>query len=103
MLRDLAGRECKLDDEARVVGLFLAELAVDHFVPPPAHYLTPMNIGWAVDILRRAADGSLLLCTHRPKLNEALDFLEKSVEPAWLVRRYRFTKLILFPFVAPVP
>ena len=28
------------EDEARVVGLFLAELAVDHFVPPPAYYLT---------------------------------------------------------------
>src|SRR5678816_1093658 len=46
------------DDEelSRQVGIFLAELAVDHFVPPPAYYLTPMNMGWAVGILRRAAD-----------------------------------------------
>jgi len=31
------------EDEARLVGLFLAELAVDHFVPPPAYYLTPIT------------------------------------------------------------
>ena len=56
------------EDEARLVGLFLAELAVDHFVPPPAYYLTPMNIGWAVDILRRAADE----CKKRDSPAEAL-------------------------------
>ena len=72
-----------------MVGLFLAELAVDHFVPPPAYYLTPMNIGWAVDILRRAADECKTREIRRPKLYEALDFLEKSVEPASLVKLYR--------------
>jgi hypothetical protein len=77
------------EDEARIVGLFLAELAVDHFVPPPAYYLRPMNVGWAVDILRRAADECKTREIRRPKLYEALDFLEKSVEPAWLVKRYR--------------
>ena len=77
------------EDEAQIVGLFLAELAVDHFVPPPAYFLTPMNIGWAVDILRRAADECKIREIRRPKLYEALDFLEKSVESAWLVKRYR--------------
>jgi hypothetical protein len=65
--------------------------------------LTSMNIGWAVDSSGARPTNPSLLCTHRPKLYEALDFLEKSIEPAWLVRRYRFTELILFPFVAPVP
>jgi hypothetical protein len=77
------------EDEARLVGLFLAELAVDHFVPPPAYYLTPMNMAWAVDILRRTADEYKIREILRPKLYEALDFLEKSVEPTWLVKRYR--------------
>ena len=62
---------------AQQVGLFLAELAVDHFVPPPAYFLTPMNIGWAVDILRRAADECKTREIRRPKLYEALDFLEQ--------------------------
>jgi hypothetical protein len=79
------------DDEAlaQQVGLFLAEIAVDHFVPPPAYYLTPMNIGWAVDILRRAADECKTREIRRPKLYEALDFLEQTIEPKWLVKRYR--------------
>ena len=77
------------EDEAQLVGLFLAELAVDHFVPPPAYYLTPMNIGWAVDILRRAADECKTREIRRPKLYEALDFLEQTIEPTWLVKRYR--------------
>ena len=77
------------EDMAQQVGLFLAELAVDHFVPPPVYYLTPMNIGWAVDILRRAADECKTREIRRPKLYEALDFLEQVVEPASLVKRYR--------------
>jgi hypothetical protein len=76
------------EDEAQIVGLFLAELAVDHFVPPPAYYLTPMNIGWAVDILRRAADECKTREIRRPKLYEALEFLEQTIEPKWLVKRY---------------
>jgi hypothetical protein len=79
------------DDEAlaQQVGLFLAEIAVDHFVPPPAYYLAPMNIGWAVDILRRAADECKTREIRRPKLYEALDFLEQTIEPKWLVKRFR--------------
>jgi hypothetical protein len=34
-------------------GLFLAEIVVDHLVPPVEYYLTPMNPAWAVDLLRR--------------------------------------------------
>ena len=67
------------EDEAQIVGLFLAELAVDHFVPPPAYYLTPMNVGWAVDIVRRGADECKTREIGRPKLYEALDFLEQTV------------------------
>ena len=48
-----------------------------------------MNIGWAVDILRRAADECKTREIRRPKLYEALDFLEQTVEPKWLVKRYR--------------
>ena len=52
----------KYDDEdlSKWFGLGLAEIAVDRFLPPVAYYLRPMNIGWAVDILRRAAD----ICWH---------------------------------------
>ena len=48
-----------------------------------------MNIGWAVDILRRAADECKIREIRRPKLYEALDFLERTIEPKWLVKRYR--------------
>ena len=48
-----------------------------------------MNIGWAVDILRGAADECKTREIRRPKLYEALDFLEQVVEPKWLVKRYR--------------
>jgi hypothetical protein len=47
-----------------------------------------MNVGCAVDILRRAAVG----CKEGDpavKLYEALDFLEGLLDPIWLVRRYR--------------
>src|SRR4249920_739553 len=46
-------------------------------------------MAWAVDILRRTADECKIREIRRPKLYEALDFLEKSVEPVWLVKRYR--------------
>ena len=77
------------EDLSKWFGLFLAQIAIDHCLPPPAYYLTPMNIAWAVDILRRAADECKIREIRRPKLYEALDFLEQSVEPRWLVRRYR--------------
>ena len=48
-----------------------------------------MNIGWGVDILRRAADECKVREIRRPKLYEAIDFLEQVVEPKWLVKRYR--------------
>ena len=31
------------------MGLFLAETAVDHLIPPPQYYRTPMNPAWAMD------------------------------------------------------
>ena len=79
------------DDEqlAAWFGLALAESAVDHFVPPPAYYLTPMNAAWAVDILRRGAEDFMTRNIHCPKLYEALDYLELTLDKAWLVKRYR--------------
>lgn len=79
------------DDEnlARWFGIFLAELAVDHCLPPPVYYLRPMDFAWAVDILRRAAVECMEREIRRPKLYEALDFLEQAIDRKWLVRRYR--------------
>src|SRR5438552_1473114 len=48
-----------------------------------------MDVGWAVDILQRAADECKVREIRRPKLHEALDFLEQLLEQKWLVRRYR--------------
>jgi hypothetical protein len=49
-------------------GLGLAEIAVDHTVPPPVYYLTPMNAAWAVDLLRRGAEECLEREIRRPKI-----------------------------------
>ena len=48
-----------------------------------------MNVGWAVDILRRAALECKEREIRRSKLYEAWNFLEGSLDPNWLVRRYR--------------
>ena len=80
------------DDEAfaTLTGCFLAELAVDHLLPPPAYYLTSMNVAWAVDIIRRSAEDCKIRNIQTPKLYEALDYLEELLEKKnWLVRRYR--------------
>ena len=34
---------CDDEDLAKWFGIFLAELAVDHCLPPPAYYLRPMD------------------------------------------------------------
>jgi hypothetical protein len=79
------------DDEVlcKWFGLGVAEIAVDHFLPPADYFFLPMNVGWAVDVLRRTA----LECKEREirisKLYEALDFLEALLDPNRLVRRYR--------------
>jgi hypothetical protein len=71
-------------------GLGLAEIVVDHLVPPVEYYLTPMNPAWAVDLLRRRARGVDEL--PLVKLYEGMKYLEKSLDDrAWLVRRYRRT------------
>jgi hypothetical protein len=78
------------EDFAKMTGWFLAELAVDHILPPPAYYLAPMNTAWAVDILRRSAEQCKTRNIQTPKLFEALDYLEQTLESkGWLVRRYR--------------
>ena len=79
------------EDLARLFGLFVAELAVDNWLPNPWYYLRPMDFAWAVDIIRRAAVECKEREIRRPKLYESLDFLEKQLDEksTWLVRRYR--------------
>jgi hypothetical protein len=48
-----------------------------------------MNAAWAVDLLRRGAVEFMQREIQRPKLYDALDYLEKTLDEAWLVRRYR--------------
>jgi hypothetical protein len=78
-------------DLARLFGLFVAELAVDHWLPDPWYYIRPMDFAWAVDIIRLAAVECKEREIRRPKLYESLDFLEKQLDEksTWLVRRYR--------------
>jgi len=80
---------CDEEDLSKWFGLFLAQIAVDHCLPKPWYYLRPMDFAWAVDILRRAAEECKTTEIRRPKLYEALDFLEQSLDQKWLVRRYR--------------
>src|SRR6266850_4999093 len=79
------------EDLARRVGLFVAELAVDNWLPKPWYYLRPMDFAWAIDIIRRAAVECKEREIRRPKLYESLNFLEKQLDEksTWLVRRYR--------------
>lgn len=57
----------------KLTGCFLAELAVDHLLPPPAYYLTPMNVAWAVNITRRSVEDCKIRNIPTPILYEALD------------------------------
>jgi hypothetical protein len=79
------------DDEGlcKWFGLGMAEITVDHCLPPAEYFFLPMNVGWAVDILRRAALECKEREIRRPKLYEALDLLEDLLDSNWLVRRYR--------------
>jgi hypothetical protein len=83
--------ELTYDDEGlcKWFGLGVAEIVVDHLLPPAEYFFLPMNVGWAVDILRRAAVECKEREIRRSKLYEALDFLEGLLDPKWLVRRYR--------------
>jgi hypothetical protein len=40
-------RLCDDEELTKHFALFLAELAVGHFLPPPAYYLRPMDFAWA--------------------------------------------------------
>jgi hypothetical protein len=79
------------DDLARLFGLFVAEIAVDNWLPNPWYYIRPMDFAWAVNIIRRAAVECKEREIRRPKLYESLEFLESQLEEKsrWLVRRYR--------------
>jgi hypothetical protein len=79
------------DDLARLFGLFVAEIAVDNWLPNPWYYIRPMDFAWAVDIIRRAAVECKEREIRRPKLYESLEFVESQLEEKsrWLVRRYR--------------
>jgi hypothetical protein len=71
------------------IGLFLAEMSVDHLLPPPQYFLTPMNPAWAVDLVRRAAADARKVRTTT--LYTAMAYLEETLDEPWLVRRYRRT------------
>jgi hypothetical protein len=79
------------EDEAtaKYIGLWLAEISVDNFLPPVEFYLTPMNTAWAVTIVRRAAEECKEREIRRAKLYEALEFLEKNIDAPVLLRQYR--------------
>jgi len=36
------------DDLARLFGLFVAEIAVDNWLPTPWYYIRPMDFAWAI-------------------------------------------------------
>ena len=52
-VEDFSDPSLAYEDEelAAWFGLGLAEIVVDHLVPPAEYYLTPMNPAWAVDLL----------------------------------------------------
>jgi hypothetical protein len=77
-------------DLAAWFGLGIAEISVDHCLPPPSYYLTPMNVARAIDILRSGAKDYHKREIRRPELYEALALLDQFLgRKNWLVRRYR--------------
>ena len=77
-------------DLAAWFGLGIAEISVDRCLPPPAYYLSPMNIARAIDILRGGAEDHHMREIRKPELYEALTFLDGFLgKKNWLVRRYR--------------
>lgn len=70
-------------------GLFLAEIAVDHFIPSTDYYLTPMHTAWAIDLVHRGAAEFMDSEIRTAKLYEALDYLEQTLDKDWLAKRYR--------------
>jgi hypothetical protein len=71
-------RLCDDEELTKHFALFLAELAVGHFLPPPAYYLRPMDFAWAMAILSRAAEECTIREIRRAKLYEASIFFKGS-------------------------
>jgi hypothetical protein len=80
---------CEDEELTKHFALFLAELAVDHFLPPPANYFRPMDFAGAMAILIQAAEECTAKEIRRSKLYQALDFLEKGLDRNWPAVRYR--------------
>ena len=80
---------CDDEELTKRFALFLAELAVDHSLPPPAYYLRPMDFAWSMEILSRAAEECTVKEIRRSKLYEALDFLENELDRKWPAIQYR--------------
>jgi hypothetical protein len=80
---------CDDEELTKHFALFLGELAVDYFLPPPAYFLRPMDYAWAMAILSRAAEECVVKEIRRSKLYQALDFLEKELDRNWPAIRYR--------------
>jgi hypothetical protein len=75
-------------DLAAWFGLGIAEILVDHCLPPPPYYLAPMTIERAVDILRRGTEDHYKREIRRPEMYDALTFLDKFLEKKnWLVQK----------------
>jgi hypothetical protein len=71
-------------------GLGIAEISVDHCLPPPSFYLTPTNVARAIDIIRSGAEDYHKREIRTPELYEALTLLDQFLgRKNWLVRRYR--------------
>lgn len=69
---------CDDKDLTKHFALFLAELAVDYFLPPPAYYLRPMDFAWAMEILSRAAEECTVKEIRRSKFTKLSIFLRRS-------------------------
>jgi hypothetical protein len=77
-------------DLAAWFGLGIAEIAVDHCIPPPSFHLTPMNVARAIDMVLRGAEDHHKREMRRPEMYDALTFLDRFLgKKNWLVRRYR--------------
>src|SRR5438105_6998685 len=74
---------CDDEELTKCFALFLTELAVDHFLPPPAYYLRLMDFAWSMEIPSRAAEECTVKEIRRSKVYESLDFLEKDLDHKW--------------------
>ena len=77
-------------DLAAWFGLGIAEISVDHCLPPASFHLAPMNVARAINIVRSGAEHYHKREIRTPELYEALTLLDQFLgKKNWLIRRYR--------------